>query len=81
MREYNHSRGVLRCSIHLYRHTFAYNSLKNGMLLPILQNILGHSNIQTTMQYLKISIVDMKRDFDNYCPLDNLKRKGIKIKK
>lgn len=81
IREYNHSRGVGRCSIHLFRHTFAYNSLKNGMPLPVLQRILGHSNIQTTMQYLKIGIVEMQNNFDDFCPLDTQKRKGIKINK
>lgn len=81
IREYNHSRGVGRCSIHLYRHTFAINALKRGMPLPYLQQILGHSRITTTMQYLKITITDLQQDFDNVCPLDNMKRKGIKINK
>lgn len=81
MREYNHSRGVSRCSIHLYRHTFAYNCIRQGMPLPVLQKILGHSNISTTMQYLNISIVDMKHQFDNYCPLDSIRKKAIKLKK
>lgn len=81
IKEYNHSRGVSRSSIHLYRHTFAYNALKNGMPLPYLQQILGHSNIQTTMQYLRITVEDLQQNFDDFCPLDNTKRKGIKLKK
>lgn len=81
IREYNHIRGISRCSIHLFRHIFACNWLKNGMPLPVLQRILGHSNIQTTMQYLKIGITDMQQDFDNICPLDSMKRRAIKLKK
>ncbi len=81
IREYNLKRGVSKTSIHLFRHTFAINYLRNGGNIMTLKEILGHSNIATTQQYLKITVEDLKQNFDDFCPLDNAKRKGIKIKK
>ena len=39
--------------MHLFRHSGARNMSANGIELPILQKILGHASIQTTMIYLK----------------------------
>ncbi len=41
-------------STHTARHTFATQSLMRGMDLKVLQEILGHSDIRTTMTYAKI---------------------------
>jgi integrase/recombinase XerD len=80
IRDYNLKRGVTKTSVHLFRHTFAYNYLKNGGNIVYLQNILGHSKIETTRVYLLITNDDLKQNFDDYSPLDNMQRKGIKIK-
>lgn len=37
---------------HLFRHTIATHSALNGMPLQELQEVLGHSNINTTMRYV-----------------------------
>lgn len=79
IREYNLGRGVMKTSIHLFRHTFAINYLRNGGNIMYLKEILGHSNIQTTQKYLKVDVEDLKYNFDNFSPLDNIKRKGIKL--
>lgn len=81
IRDYNLKRGVSKTSIHLFRHTFAINYLKNGGNIMYLQQILGHSNLETTRLYLYINEEDLKNDFDSLCPLDNVKKKGIQIKK
>jgi len=36
------------------RHSFAVNWLRCGGEIDVLHRILGHSKIQTTMEYLKI---------------------------
>ncbi|OZI07997.1 hypothetical protein BWI93_11620 [Siphonobacter sp. BAB-5385] len=41
-------------SSHTGRHTFAVNSIEKGMPLEVLQKILGHQNIQSTLVYAKI---------------------------
>jgi site-specific recombinase XerD len=41
------------CYMHLFRHSGARNMSANGIELPVLQKILGHASIQTTMIYLK----------------------------
>lgn len=43
---------------HMFRHSFAVNWLRNKGDIVILHKILGHSKIQTTMEYLKIVPVD-----------------------
>lgn len=41
-------------SMHTARHTFATQSLLRGMPIEVLQKVLGHSKIQTTMIYAKV---------------------------
>ena len=41
-------------SMHPARHTFAVQSLLRGMPVVVLQKVLGHAHIQTTMRYAQI---------------------------
>lgn len=47
---------------HKFRHSFAVNWLRCGGDIVILHRILGHSKIQTTMEYLKIVPVDQGKE-------------------
>ena len=38
---------------HMFRHTMATTALQNGMTVPEVQKILGHTNIETTMIYVR----------------------------
>lgn len=47
---------------HQLRHSFAVNWLMCGGDIVILHRIMGHKNIQTTMEYLKIVPVDQGKE-------------------
>lgn len=47
---------------HQLRHSFAVNWLLCGGDIVILHRILGHSKIQTTMEYLKIVPIDQGKE-------------------
>jgi site-specific recombinase XerD len=49
---------------HGFRHGFAINYINSGGSLSRLMKTLGHSNIQTTMRYLRFADEDLKRDFE-----------------
>jgi integrase len=42
-------------SFHCLRHTFATDMLNAGMRLEVLQQLLGHQDIEMTMRYARIT--------------------------
>ena len=51
---------------HLFRHTFATNALNIGMDIVTIQRLLGHSNLQTTQIYAKMSQETIKNEYMKY---------------
>lgn len=50
-------------SIHTMRHTFATHMVDNSCDLRVLQELMGHSSISTTGQYLHVSTAKLSEDF------------------
>ena len=57
---------ALRCRIkkvvtfHVARHTFALSFLQSGGKVEVLQKLLGHGKIETTMVYVHVMNVDLR---------------------
>lgn len=54
VRKIGRSAGVANTHPHRFRRTFATNSLRRGMKIEEIQQLLGHENIETTMIYAKV---------------------------
>lgn len=52
----------MRGGPHMFRHSFAVNWLRCGGDIVSLHRHLGHSKVQTTMEYLKIVPVDTGKE-------------------
>lgn len=80
---YNHSRGVEKTSMHLFRHTYAKLYIQAGGDPFRLQKLLGHSDLTMTRRYVALYADDLKANYDALNPLEQMTRKkghGDKIK-
>jgi len=77
-RRFLHNRGIEKTTIHGLRHTFAIGCVRNNMNVFKLQRILGHQTLEMTKKYVKLYSEDIKTDFEEYCPLDTMKRANSK---
>lgn len=48
---------------HLLRHTFCTNLITQGVSLPIVQRLMGHTDIEITMAYVHMSIDDVAKEY------------------
>ena len=49
-------------TIHRLRHTYATIKLRDGVSLPSVGKLLGHTNLQTTLRYTEIDLETIKRE-------------------
>jgi integrase/recombinase XerD len=67
---YNDAAGRSRAKItaHVLRHSFAVESLKNGMPLKMLSDVMGHASTDTTEIYLEVTREDTVEAMEKYGP-------------
>lgn len=80
IRKYNRSRGVMKTSLHLFRHTFSKKWITSGGCVFKLQKILGHSSLDMVKEYVNMFSEDLKQDFDRFNPLEQMTNKNDYIK-
>ena len=51
--------GVKIANPHRFRHTFASDMVRAGISLPALMQLMGHSDIETTMHYIQVTPQDV----------------------
>jgi site-specific recombinase XerD len=48
---------------HRFRHTFGADMVRAGLSLPALQQLMGHSQIHTTLLYVQLAPQDIWREY------------------
>lgn len=82
MRQYNHSRGIIKTGIHRWRHSFTSAYIRNHGDICKLQKILNHSTLEMTQNYVHLFTSDLQADMEEHNPLEQIVKgsKHIKIK-
>lgn len=69
------ARSGVKFTAHALRRTFARMSVKNGMDVLWLQFLLGHTNLETTRDYIQdLDTEDVDRFYQEHAPLRDIKR-------
>ena len=58
--------GVVNVHPHRFRRTFATNLYKRGMDIHEIQRLMGHSNVQTTLEYIYADDSHIKNAYEKY---------------
>jgi len=69
---YNHSRGVQKTSIHLFRHTFAKNWIVEGGDIAMLQKMLGQKSLKMVTRYANLYSTDVKPKAEEFALLNKV---------
>ncbi len=65
--------GIHPLGCHVFRRTFAVWSLRNGMSLEHLRELLGHRDFAMLKHYVQLAERDLKQAHEQYSPLRMLK--------
>ncbi len=68
--------GLRRATPHMFRHSFATHLLDHGADLTVVQELLGHTYVQTTANYVRVSRQRLLRTFDRCHPAGTPTRRG-----
>lgn len=80
--EYNKHRGVETTGIHRYRHTFAKQWILSGGSVVSLSQLLGHSSLDITQNYIHLLVSDVAKQVNEINVLDKFQnRTHISMKK
>jgi len=63
-----------RYSPHCFRHTFATETLNAGMRLDVVQQLLGHKNIEVTLRYARLA--DSTREEEYFKAMAKIEQGG-----
>jgi integrase/recombinase XerD len=58
-RYHRRTTGIKLANPHRFRHTFASDMVRAGMSLPALMQLMGHTDIQTTLRYVQVTPQDV----------------------
>lgn len=65
--------GVANCSPHTFRRTFATMSLRNGIDIFTLKQLMGHASIAMLQRYLVLSGEDLVKSHRSTSPVDRMR--------
>jgi integrase len=62
-RHHRRTTGVEKANPHRFRHTFATDMICAGISLPALMQLMGHTQIQTTLVYVQLTSQDVYQQY------------------
>lgn len=62
----------IKCSPHIFRHTFATLAIANEANVYAVKDIMGHASLQTTMKYTHLQVGDLKNQHNRFSPVEGL---------
>ncbi|QAA31173.1 tyrosine-type recombinase/integrase [Clostridium manihotivorum] len=81
IKRYCNERGIEKCSLHLFRHTFITNSVNANVSPLILKRVTGHSTLHELNKYYNARLTDVVAIIDDVAPKINKKQQYFKNKK